>query len=235
MTLTKEQQASIAALVQKMHLSKGIGDGESACSIAAINIVLTGELTDRIPDCMSDVTGRWIIVIQDRMPDELRNSVEWKRLLPLAAGTGKDKESERLSVVVDWMWETLKLMQPTADAYGFGEEWAKMCSERSFLSARIALTAANANAANADAADAAYEANADAADAAYEAAAAAAAAANVWAAATDTAAWVAATDAANVAACVADAESTPANAWDIINPPALLARLIALPQPEASA
>jgi hypothetical protein len=213
MTLTKEQQDSIATLVQKMHLSRGVGNKESACSIAAINIALTGELTDRIPDCMSDVIGRWIIAIQDRMPAAMRNSSEWKRLLPLAAGTGKDNESERLSVVMDWMWESLKLMQPTADAHGFGEEWTKMCSERSSLSAVLAISTAE---------DTAYAHSATC----YPYAAVLAAVASN---ARD--ARAAASSAAMAAAYVTDAPSTPANAWDIINPPALLARLIALPVP----
>jgi hypothetical protein len=72
-----------------MTLPSGLGTEESACSIAAINLALTGELTDDIPDCMSEVIGRWIIPTQDAMPAELRNSPRWKSLLPLAAGTGQ--------------------------------------------------------------------------------------------------------------------------------------------------
>lgn len=187
--LTTEQQAKIEALVQQMELTKGVGTKENACSIAAINLALTGELTDKIPDCMSEVIGKWIITIQDRMPDALRNSQEWKRLLPLAAGTGRDHEAKRLSIIMDWMWESLKLAQPYADANGFGEEWAAMCVEKSHAAANAAYSAACSAAA--------YAANA----AAY---------------------------AANAAATAADAaaDAAEAGAWQVINPPALLEKLI---------
>ena len=162
--LTTKQQADISALVQRMELTRGVGTEESACSIAAINLALTGELTDIIPNCMSRVIGKWIIAIQDRMPDDMRNSDEWKRLLPLAAGTGHTKESERLSIIVDWMWESLRMFQPFADAKGFG---------------------AAANAAPYSAANAAY-----------------------------------------AAAYAANAAANSADAWQTINPPALLEKLI---------
>ena len=93
--ITQEQKDAIAAKVNGMTLPSGVGTKESACSIAAINLALTGRLTDRIPDCMSEVVGKWIIVVQDAMPDKMRNSPAWKSLLPLAAGTGREREPER--------------------------------------------------------------------------------------------------------------------------------------------
>jgi hypothetical protein len=214
LTLTPAQQASIAALVQRMELSAGLGTEEHACSIAAINLALTGELTDSIPACMSSVIGEWIIRVQDRMPLEMRNSSEWKRLLPLAAGTGRTKEPERLSIVMDWMWESLKLVQPFADANGFGEEWTKMCIEKSIDAAYAAARAANAaaraaNATATHAANAAYAAYAATATHATHAANAA--------------------NAANAAARAGLRIShfiTEDDAWQAINPPGLLERLI---------
>jgi hypothetical protein len=101
---------------------------------------------------MSEVIGNWIITIQDRMPDDMRNSSDWKRLLPLAAGTGRDHEPERLAIVMDWMWSALTMVQPIAAAGGFGSEWLAMCRERSttaaYATAAYAARAA-ANAANA--------------------------------------------------------------------------------------
>ena len=169
--LTIEQQTAIAEKLRDMHLPAGLGDEHSACSIAAINLALTGELTGDIPDCMSEVIGRWVINVQDSMPDEMRNSDRWKILLPLAAGTGREKEQERLALVLDWMWGTvLPTLQPLADEEGFGAEWKRMTEERT------------------------AEAAAAAADAAADAAAAWAAEAAAWAAATEAAtaaAWVA--------------------------------------------
>jgi hypothetical protein len=162
-TITTEQQQAIADILATMTLPKGLGTAENACSIGAINLALTGELTDRIPPCMSVVIGRWIIGVQDSMPAQMRNSAEWKQLLPLAAGTGRQHEKERLAIILDWMWGTvLPTLQSIADEKGFGNEWRMM------LQQRTAAAAAAANAANAYAAAAAYAANA-AAYAAYAA------------------------------------------------------------------
>jgi len=157
MTITTEQQQAIATLLETMTLPEGLGTAESACSIAAINLALTGELTDKIPPCMSEVLGRWIIGVQDSMPHEMRNSAEWKRLLPLAAGTGRHHEKERLEIILDWMWGTvLPTLQPIADSNGFGKKWRLMLQKRTARAARA--TAANAAAANAaNSADSAWQ------------------------------------------------------------------------------
>jgi hypothetical protein len=141
-TITTEQQASIASKLASMHLPSGLGDEHSACSIAAINLALSGRLTDSIPNCMSEVIGQWIIVVQDAMPGEMRNSARWKSLLPLAAGTGRVNEQERLKIILDWMWGTvLPSLQPLADQQGFGKQWQKMTTERTAESASAAARA----------------------------------------------------------------------------------------------
>ena len=160
--------AKIAETVNRMHLPSGLGDKENACSIAAINLALTGELTDHIPACMSDVIGHWIIVTQDGMPDELRNSARWKGLLPLAAGTGRDYEKERVEIILDHMWTvTLPMLQPLADDKGFGDAWRRMTTERTAEAAEAAWEAAARMAASAWAA---WEAASAAARAAWGAA-----------------------------------------------------------------
>jgi hypothetical protein len=158
-TITTDQQASIASKLASMHLPSGLGDEHSACSIAAINLALSGRLTDEIPDCMSEVIGRWIIVVQDAMPGELRNSARWKSLLPLAAGTGRGQEQARLDIILDWMWGTvLPSLQTLADQQGFGAQWQKMTTGRTAESARaVAVDAAAAEEwAAANAAEAAH-------------------------------------------------------------------------------
>jgi hypothetical protein len=230
--LTNEQQTAIAEKLRDMHLPSGLGNKENACSIAAINLALSGKLTDEIPACMSEVIGRWIIKVQDSMPDEMRNSVEWKSLLPLAAGTGRAKEQERLQIILDWMWGTvLPTLQPLADERGFGAVWRSMTEERTAAAAAAAAAAEAAEAARA--ADAAWAAAAWAADAAAWAAeqaakaaawadaAARAAAYAAWAAAAD-AAWAAAAD----AAWAADAAAARADTWATFDPVSLLNRLI---------
>jgi hypothetical protein len=204
-TITPAQQAAIAAYLAGRHIPAGVGSLESACSIAAINLALTGRLTDEIPACMSLVVGRWIIVIQDAMPDAMRNGEPWRALLPRAAGTGRAHEAQRLAIILDWMWRTvLPQLQAMADAGGYGAEWARMCSERTEAAARAAAWAA-------EAAGAAW-----AAWAAWAAAGAARAAAR--------AAWAA----AEAAARAANQQAF----WLAVDPPALLARLVAVSDAE---
>ena len=226
LTITDDQRAAIVAKLAGMHIPSGLGTEDEACSVAAINLALTGELTDEIPDCMSVVIGKWIIDVQDEMPADMRNGDEWRGLLPLAAGTGREHEQERAEIIMEWMWDALSLVQPIADEDGFGNEWRTMCTERT------AEAAENAASAAAKAADAAAYAAASAANAAKRAANAANAA-NMAAAAADAVAYAAeaAPAAAEAAAYAAEAaayaaEAAPADFWRQVNPPALLRKLI---------
>ena len=145
---TPEAREKLESYLATHKLPEGMGTKEGACSIAAINLAMTGKLTDDIPDCMSEVLGKATIILQDYMPDDMRNSARYKAWLPNAAGTGRDREKERLDVLLDWMWGTvLPELQPTADARGFGAEWRRMCAERS----KDAADAARDAAADADA------------------------------------------------------------------------------------
>ena len=155
-TITAEQASAIEVMLSRMpDLPSGIGSKANACSIAAINLALTGSLTDEIPKCMSIVIGKWIIKIQDTAPVELRNSERWRRLLPLAAGTGRGREAERSSVALGWMWSVvLPQVQPLADRRGFGESWRKMCDLRTRAAANAAANAAAAAATSAASASA---------------------------------------------------------------------------------
>jgi hypothetical protein len=217
-TLNETQEAAIREwLAAHPTLSVGIGTEEAACSVAAINLALTGELTDDVPDCMSQVIGRWVIGVQDRMPADIRNSGAWRELLPLAAGTGRSHEAERTAMVLDWMWGTaLPLVQPLADARGFGTAWRQMTTDRT--AAKAAATATYTT--NATYAAANVAATADAATNAATAAATADAAAH---AAADAAAYA---NAATYAAAYADA-------WTTLDPIGLLRQLIAITDPRA--
>jgi len=142
--LTQDQFKAIENKVQGMELCAGLGSDESACSIAAINLALTGELHDGIPACMSEVIGHWIISIQDAIPADIRNSHQWKSLLPLAAGTGRKKEKERLELLLDWMWNSvLPCAQPKADIFCFGGPWRVMLNEKNAAAAIAAARAAS--------------------------------------------------------------------------------------------
>ena len=165
-TLTHEEEQKIVEwLADHPTLTNGVGTEEAACSVAAWNLALTGTLTDTIPDCASEVIGKWIIAVQDSCPPEHgRGHPEWLRLLPLAAGTGRAHEAERLAIVMDWMWGTaLPSLQPVADKNGFGKQWREMCESRTADAADAARCAAR----YAAAADAAYAARCAARCAAY--------------------------------------------------------------------
>lgn len=236
-TLSSTQESAIRDwLAAHPTLAVGVGSEESACSIAAINMALSGTLTDEVPPCMSLVIGRWIIGVQDAMPDEIRNSDAWRDLLPLAAGTGRTRESERLALVRDWLYGTaLPIVQPVADEHGFGEAWRTMCEQRTSETANAAIRDAIAAAysavyaANAaySAASAVYAANAAAAADAARAAANAAVSADNAADAAD-AASASADYAAHAVAYARSADNAADDAWATFDPVGLLRRLIAV-------
>jgi len=209
---TPEIRSKLEHYLSTHTLPKGMGNEESACSIAAINLAISGKMTDEIPDCMSEVIGCATITLQDAMPDDMRNSARYKAWLPTAVGTGRDREQEqeRLAILMDWMWRTvLPQLQPLADEEGFGKEWRTMCSERTQEAAYAAVDAA------ASAAYVAVDAAACAADAAVAAADAVAADAVAVAVA------VAAARAADAAAYAARA----ANFWQTVDPIGVLERM----------
>jgi hypothetical protein len=169
-TFTQEHRAKLEEYLATHTLPSGLGTKESACSLVAINLALSGELTDEIPDCMSDVLGTAAMVLQDAMPSEMRNSLRYKTLLPDMAGTGRKHEQERLAIIMDWMWSVvLPQLQPIANQHEFGSEWQTMCQLKTAASARAAARAAFARADYADAAYAAVRAADYAAAASYAA------------------------------------------------------------------
>jgi len=206
-----------------------LGTEESACSIAAINLAMTGDLTDEIPACMSEVLGLATIRLQDIMPAEMRNSDRYKAWLVTAPDTGRDREQERLDVLLDWMWGTvLPQLQPVADGNGFGDKWRAMCEERTPDAAARAAVSAAARAARAASAVASAVEAVEAADA-VEAVKAVCAAARAASAAF-------AADAVEAVACAArtasaaDATYAAARAdfWEAVDPIGVLERMTAL-------
>lgn len=124
---------------------------EWACSIEAINLAINGVLTDQIPDCMSEIVGNWIMLMDGAMPCKPRDSPEWKALLPQASWTGRDKEGERLAIIIDNMWCTLGGLRPLADDLGFLDEWMTMLAAKTSVAAKTANAAAtDASAKSAD-------------------------------------------------------------------------------------
>ena len=223
-TFTQEHRAKLEEYLATHTLPSGLGAKESACSIAAINLAVSGTLTDDIPDCMSKVLGKATIRLQDAMPEEMRNSERYKALLPDMAGTGHEHEQGRLDILKDWLWSVvLPQLQPFADNHGFGSEWQTMCNLKTAAAADAAAYAADAAAyaaAYAAArADAAYAT--DATYAVYATYAAARAATRAAYAGDAAAAYAAAyADAARLAG---DAAADAGDFWETVDPIGVLA------------
>ena len=149
MQYTTGMRAAYAKALARANLPAGVGHGAKddgsidACSIAVLNLALTGELTDRRPECMSPVVHQWIIKVQDRMPAEMRNSGRWKSALLDAPGTGDGRDGERVELILAWMWDVLG--DPAVLAAVPGEArsaWDRMLRERNDASAAAAASAA---------------------------------------------------------------------------------------------
>lgn len=124
-------QALFAERLKTQHIPTGIGEEGEECTVAAANMAISGKLTDECHPCMSPVITRWIIRIQDRMPDEMRNSDEWKNAAIGLIGSGRDHELERKEIILTWTWEkVLPYLQPIADRIGFGDQWRDLLSNQ---------------------------------------------------------------------------------------------------------
>jgi hypothetical protein len=154
-TITDAQRTRLARAFASpaLRLSRGLGaagpvDSGERCTIAEINLVLTGTLSDDPHPCISEVIRRWVIAVQDAMPDELRNSPAWRSVAPLIAGTATDDErveQKRRDMIVAWMWDRLAdeaVLAALPDAVR--PTWDRMLAERTSSRAYAAYAAAAA-------------------------------------------------------------------------------------------
>lgn len=234
MTITEAQRAALreALLSPDLTICSGIGDAVApgigeACTIAEINLVLTGLLDDGPHPCMSEVIRWWVIRIQDALPTDIRNSAAWREAAVGIAGSAASESVERTrsNLILDWMWSALAddAVLAVVPAGPAREAWDRMLSER---------TISAANAASADAANAAMSAHvaisAHAINAAAHVALAAARAAHAYP--TDRAVGHAAHAAAEAADAAASAVGYAARAaaayWGRRDAPGMLIKLI---------
>jgi hypothetical protein len=214
---TIENRTELEAYLATHSLPSGFGDKESACTLAAINLAITGKLTDVIPSCMSLVLGSATIRLQDGMPDQMRNSKRYKRLIPDMPGTGRERDTERLAVLMDWMWTVvLPQLQPLADKNVFGPEWRKMCEVKTSAAAEAARAAVYADEADVEAARAAVYAAGAAGAAVY------ATGADVEA---DVGAAVYAARAAVYVGAAVEAANVVVKFWEVVDPIGVLERM----------
>ena len=105
-----DQEKIAAKLAECPTLAVGIGSYTEPCTIAAINIALTGKLTDETPDCASPVICSWVRKVQDNCPPNLgRDNPSWRFAVPMIAGTRKwrDEDGQRLTIILKWMWDAI--------------------------------------------------------------------------------------------------------------------------------
>src|SRR5882757_7335057 len=102
--VTPQQRELIHLNLQK-HLRQGLGTQDEPCTIAAINLALTGRLTDELHPCVSPIVRAWVIKVQDAMPGEIRNGSQWRAAAEGIAGSAADEsvERRRVSLLLDWM------------------------------------------------------------------------------------------------------------------------------------
>ena len=86
-------QSQVATFVTAATLGQGLNDSQTPCTIAAINLTLTGRFTDNCPECMSPELCDFVVILQDSLSHECRNSPEWKSVIPLLLNT-KDQNAE---------------------------------------------------------------------------------------------------------------------------------------------
>ena len=200
--MTTIDHDAIARHLSTLTLVHGKGAGDHVCSVVAVNLAVNGTLTDDDPsDCMSPVVRRWIITVQDAMPEGMmaagdEHGDRWLATLPFLAGSRDPaREQERLDMILAWMWERLADRWRGWVPVGAHKAWAVMLTERTAKAARADVASANAT----------YAARAATATATATAAYAGAIAAN--------------------AAAYATANAN-ANAWRRTDPAGLLARLL---------
>lgn len=152
-TLTPEQIAKLHEMLsidRHPHLARGLGTVAEPCTLAAVNLALTGVLTDNIPSCMSLRIGRFLVRVQDACPADLgRDHPRWRAAMVSCVGSGRDaaREAVRARLMVEWVWrKVLPVRQAQADASGFGPAWAAMCTATGGrAAARSACAAARAH------------------------------------------------------------------------------------------
>jgi hypothetical protein len=154
MTLTPELAAQIRAdlLNPNLHLVSGVGDagtpGEGeCCTIAEIMLRLTGHLGDGPHPCVSEVIRKWVMSVQDAMPDSVRNSVEWRSAAGGIAGSATTPEAERIrcDMIMEWMWGRLADEAVLSAVPAVARPaWEQMLTERTSKSACTAEEAIKA-------------------------------------------------------------------------------------------
>ena len=99
----------------------------------------SGERTVYAPAGKSEVIAEWVRVAGGDMPDAIREGREWQELLVRAARAERLDDYELSDVLLDHTFgRILPLVQPTAEAGGYGAQWSAMSEARTVAAAETA-------------------------------------------------------------------------------------------------
>lgn len=141
-TDTGEEVSELVEYLKDHELSMGLrSENGETCSMGAINLVFRGELSDEALPGMSVVVWRWIVRVQDAYPSSMRNSPEWKALLPVAAVSPKSKEPAQIKLLLEVVFEEAIVLLNTPRLNGYQHEWEGMVREKNLLHVNRVLRA----------------------------------------------------------------------------------------------
>ena len=136
----EQARAKFAAALAKVTLVHGVGnpvDG-TACTESALQLALTGKLTDDLHPCVDPAVHRWVIRTQDRLDDKTLNG-PWKDLAPRIVGTAG--VHDRLGKIMETMWDAMSVLSfEDVEANQAWQEMLRLRTKEACLAARQAVS-----------------------------------------------------------------------------------------------
>lgn len=95
----------LAQLLPKVSIGKGVSqvDATKPCTVQLLRMA-AGDypVSAAPPSGVSPVLSYWLVVVQDSMTHEARNSARWRDLLPLAFNTRDHNDAQRVRIWQSW-------------------------------------------------------------------------------------------------------------------------------------
>ena len=135
-----EARAKFAETLAGLKLVHGVGEAGdgTACTESALQLALTGRLTDDLHPCVDPAVHRWVIRTQDRL-DEATLNGPWKELAPRIVGTAG--LPDRLGKIMETMWDALaSLTFKDAEANAAWQKMLELRTKEACLTARQAVS-----------------------------------------------------------------------------------------------
>lgn len=133
------EKALYTAFLKDLRLVAGVGNlkaGE-ACTESALQLALTGKLTDDRHPCVDPLIHKWVMNVQDRLDNATLNG-PWKDIAPMVVGTIDVPDS--LNRIMTTMWDALSEM--TFASAKVNVAWKDMLTARTATACKAAADAA---------------------------------------------------------------------------------------------